>query len=272
MSTLANAVFSKDDSDSENDPDFVPAGDESSDDEERAKKDDAPVKESGEDEVEKKEKERKARAALWEDFQASVSSSSKVPENAETGPKPPVMVKIEKRHRFAGEEVVEVVEVPEDSQDAKKWPRWNPTSSSGDNANSTQDQKPVESGPSMSAITSEIPLNSNETNTAPSTTSATAVASSSTPKPKPKPGPRKSKTVLPGLPSGKPKKLTTLEKSAMDWRSHLSEQDGSTVDELERNRRSGGGGYLEKVEFMDRVEGRREELFEKEKGAKRRRL
>ncbi len=38
------------------------------------------------------------------------------------------------------------------------------------------------------------------------------------------------------------------------------------MDELERNRRAGGGGYLEKVEFMDRVEGRREEIFEREKG------
>lgn len=48
----------------------------------------------------------RARAALWEDFQASVSSSSKAPDNAETALKLPAMVKIEKRHRFAGEDVV----------------------------------------------------------------------------------------------------------------------------------------------------------------------
>jgi len=58
----------------------------------------------------------------------------------------------------------------------------------------------------------------------------------------------------------------------MDWRAHLGEQDGGAVDELERNRRAGGGGYLEKVEFMDRVEGRREEIFEREKGTKRRKV
>ncbi|KAE9396439.1 hypothetical protein BT96DRAFT_996695 [Gymnopus androsaceus JB14] len=69
-----------------------------------------------------------------------------------------------------------------------------------------------------------------------------------------------------------PKKLTTLEKSAMDWRSHLSTADNDTLkDELEANRKQGGGGYLEKVEFLDRVSERRESLLDASKSGKRRR-
>lgn len=78
-----------------------------------------------EDEVEKKEKDRqcvlrnfyltntfmkhwayRARAALWADFQASVGSSSKTSDDADATPRTKKLVKIEKRHRFAGEEVV----------------------------------------------------------------------------------------------------------------------------------------------------------------------
>lgn len=161
--------------------------------------------------------------------------------------------------------------MPEDSQDANKWPRWRSTSeeTSGLILTHGLSEPSAQVASSSTSISgSEIPSTSIDD----STTAATATASSSTPKTKPKPGPRKSKTVLPSLPSGKPKKLSTLEKSAMDWRAHLGEQDGGAVDELERNRRAGGGGYLEKVEFMDRVEGRREEIFEREKGAKRRKV
>lgn len=168
----------------------------------------------------------------------------------------------------------------EDSQLAKQWPRWRPSSHHDEQPDRTLAQVPSELAPPVpsetistaSPVGSEVPGSSVHAPIVASATPATAVASSSTPKAKPKSGPRKSKTLLPNLPSGKPKKLTTLEKSAMDWRTHLSEQDGTAVDELERNRRAGGGGYLEKVEFMDRVEGRREEIFEKEKGAKRRRV
>ena len=44
------------------------------------------------------------------------------------------------------------------------------------------------------------------------------------------------------------------------------------MDELARNRREGGGGYLEKIDFMERVGGRREEIFEKERNAKKRKI
>lgn len=53
----------------------------------------------------------------------------------------------------------------------------------------------------------------------------------------------------------------------MDWQSHVA--DGPDQDELEANRR--GGGYLEKVEFLQRVGDRKDEMLEASKGNKRRR-
>lgn len=128
----------------------------------------------------------------------------------------------------------DVVEVPEDSPDAKKWPLW-------------QQPQPSSSSPPPP----------------------------STPLPKPRPpGPRKPKTSLTALPtpsSQKAKKLSTLDKSAMDWRAHLdSQQDSTLKHELEANRR--GGGYLEKVEFLKRVEDRKEDALDAVKSRKHRKL
>ncbi|KAF8217754.1 bucentaur or craniofacial development-domain-containing protein [Mycena galopus ATCC 62051] len=149
------------------------------------------------------------------------------------------MVKIEKRYLFAGEYTVEVVEVPEGSADAKKWPLWRP---------------PEEAEASSSAPPPSLP-------SAPSTSSA---------RPPPKrPGPRKAKTSLADIPSQKARKLSTLDKSAMDWRAHVNAEPSDMKDELEANRR--GGGYLEKVEFLNRVDARKEDALEASKGTKRRR-
>ncbi|KAF9493194.1 hypothetical protein BDN71DRAFT_1114020, partial [Pleurotus eryngii] len=165
--------------------------------------------------------------ALWTSFQASVASES--PSQAHTATTK-VKVKIEKRYRFAGEDVIEVVEVDEDSEDAKKWPRAGETLS----------------------------------------TSASA-STSSTPKPPAKrPGPRKSKVTLAPLPSGKAKKLSTLEKSAMDWRAHVAAEASSGLqEELDANRK--GGGYLEKVDFLKRVDERKDDILEASRSSKRRR-
>lgn len=54
----------------------------------------------------------------------------------------------------------------------------------------------------------------------------------------------------------------------MDWKTHT--QGTELQDELEANRK--GGGYLEKVEFLQRVEGRKEETLEALKSRKRRKL
>lgn len=110
---------------------------------------------------------------------------------------------------------------------------------------------------------------------------STSVASTSTtsppssvakPAPAKRPGPRRPKTVLAPLPGAqKAKKLTVLDKSAMDWKEHVQSAGESSElkDELEAHRR--GGGYLEKVEFLKRVEERKEEALEASKTGKRRR-
>lgn len=159
----------------------------------------------------------------------------------------------------------EIVEVALDSADAKKWPIVPPATST---STSTDTRIPVSK--------SEIATESLTTVPAPNT--STIASSALTPLTKR--GPRKPKVTLGAIPgsgssSGSksrhaPKKLTTLEKSAMDWRSHLSDGD-ALKDELEANRRQNGGGYLEKVEFLERVSERRESLLDASKSGKRRR-
>jgi Bucentaur or craniofacial development len=91
-----------------------------------------------------------------------------------------------------------------------------------------------------------------------------------------RPGRRKPKTQLAEVPAasdshkGKGKKLTTLEKSALDWNAHVHSSGAvELASELEANRR--GGGYLEKVEFLQRVGDRKNEALEANSDHKRRR-
>ncbi|KAK0496485.1 bucentaur or craniofacial development-domain-containing protein [Armillaria luteobubalina] len=229
---------SKDDSDSEDEDYVPPPGDAGSDSSDTARdpkrqRTSSPKPVAGEND---EGAQKQARDALWADFQKSLASTSTTTQQEV----PKKMVKVEKRYLFAGENIVEVVEVPEDSAEAKKWPLF---------SGSTKE--------SLGATTESLPV----------------VSGTSTPvPPKKKPGPRKGKLSLKDLPGPskqKPKKLTTLDKSAMDWRSHVSAEPSSLKDELEANRR--GGGYLEKIEFMERVGERREEALEASKNNKRRR-
>ncbi|KAF8067864.1 bucentaur or craniofacial development-domain-containing protein [Lyophyllum atratum] len=235
------------DSGSEGDDDYIPPveddSSESSDNEpdsKRPRTSSPPLTEQ--DEAEKK----KARDALWSSFQASLSTTP-------TQPAPLVeMVKIEKRYKFAGEQVVEVVEVPADSADAKKWPLWRAPDDMEASAQATGSATPN----LMDSTSAALP--------GPSTSSKPLAK---------RPGPRKPKVTLGAVPtssSQKAKKISTLDKSAMDWRAHVQGSgDAGLKDELEANRR--GGGYLEKVEFLSRVGERREDVIEASKGSKRRR-
>lgn len=138
----------------------------------------------------------------------------------------------------------EVVEVPVNSEDAKRWPRWIEPAAEGSTPLTLPD---AVAGPS----------------TQPSVTTKTLAK---------KPGPRKSKTTLSALPApSKAKKISTLDKSAMDWQAHVQNEQASGIkDELEANRRS--GGYLGKVEFLLRVEDRKEENLETLRSRKRRKI
>ncbi|KAJ7669319.1 bucentaur or craniofacial development-domain-containing protein [Mycena polygramma] len=221
-------------SDSEDDSDFVPPveeGGECSD-----SSDDEPELKrartgSPKPTAEEDEASKKARELLWASFQASVDAPVNKPEEESK-----IMVKIQKRYLYAGEYTVEVVEVPEGSAEAKKWPLWHPP----EEATPSESQDPP-AGPS------------------------TSVAA---PPPK-RPGPRKPKTSLANIPTQKARKLSTLDKSAMDWRAHVNAEPPDMKDELDANRR--GGGYLEKVEFLNRVDARKEDALEASKSTKRRR-
>ena len=150
----------------------------------------------------------------------------------------------------------EVKEVPADSDEAKRWPRWKP-SDDATNAPAT----------SASASVSHEPGPSSVSEGASTPTSAPASAKPLLAK---RAGPRKSKSKLGEIPKKEPvKRLTTLDKSAMDWRAHVEGESSSAMkDELEANRR--GGGYLEKQEFLQRVEARKEEVLDATKGKRRR--
>ena len=57
----------------------------------------------------------------------------------------------------------------------------------------------------------------------------------------------------------------------MDWQNHIqAEQSSGLKDELEANRKA--GGYLEKVQFLKRVEERKDEALENLKSTKRRKI
>jgi len=193
------------------------------------------------------DEEASRKKALWDNFEASVN------ESRMTEPAPKKFVKIWKRYRFAGEEVTEVVEVLEDSPDAKKWPLWQPPDK--------KDPSEMSSTTCPTLPTTEIAINTGTTLT------------SATFPPGKRPGPRKPKTQLPDLPrqsSTKATKLTTLNKSVMDWKAHVqSSEHAGLHDELEANRR--GGGYLEKVEFLQRVDDRKDAMLEASNSTKRKR-
>ncbi|KAF8970146.1 bucentaur or craniofacial development-domain-containing protein [Flammula alnicola] len=260
MSPLGSRYNPYNESDSDEDEDYIPPEGRDSDSEQSEQEDNGKTVDVSATEKPVDEGERKrAREALWSSFQASAANASKCPDQQAP---PRKMIKIQRRYLFAGDEVIDVVEVLEDSAEAKKWPLWKDPEvestatppSISQNATVTTTATATEDAPPGSSSSLDL------TQSTP-TASTAKIASAPTKPPNKRPGPRKPKISLAPLPgSAKAKKLTTLDKSAMDWRTHLqAEQEaGSSVkDELEANRR--GGGYLEKVEFLKRVEERREE-------------
>ena len=151
----------------------------------------------------------------------------------------------------------EIVEVPEDSKDAKDWPLWKPPESAEEVATCNNDSSSASTPPAVGLP--PAPSSS-------STTTTGLVVNR-------RPGRRKPKVQLAELPSGdsrKGKKLTTLEKSTLDWNAHVNVPgEPELAAELEANRR--GGGYLERVEFLQRVDERKNQAFEASRDHKRRR-
>ncbi|KAI0651418.1 bucentaur or craniofacial development-domain-containing protein [Trametes meyenii] len=237
------------DADSDDDSDYVPPNDPGTEARarKRARTDQPPEAAASSEDTANKQSGDEVYAA----FKASLNAPPPPPVATSSASAGPQTVKIVKHYRFAGEEVTEVKEVSADSQEAKEWPRW--TSSDENPVPPPASEKPSASG------------------AAPGPTAAAASSSASSAKlPGKRPGPRKPKTTLAPILKKQPvKKLSTLDKSAMDWRAHVEGEAAPEVkDELEANRR--GGGYLEKVEFLQRVEARKEEVLDTNKGKRRR--
>ncbi|KAI9460771.1 bucentaur or craniofacial development-domain-containing protein [Boletus coccyginus] len=245
-------------SDSEDDFDYVPPADDPDSDSPDEQDKVGTSAETALDETDPAS-EKKQRDALWATFQASVSTP---PSRGGNGPPVVKRVKIERTFLFAGVHVKDVVEVPEDSEEAKKWPRWSSSPRPTSDAMPTpcRDNGETEEGTCDNAV--PPPADPSPGPAPPLATTTPTLGAK-------RPGPRKSRTALPVIPkASQAKKITTLDKSAMEWRAHVASQSSDLKDELDANRR--GGGYLEKVDFLKRVEDRREDAFEASKSSKRR--
>ncbi|QRV82100.1 bucentaur or craniofacial development protein [Ceratobasidium sp. AG-Ba] len=253
--TLNSALLDSDDEDE----DYVP-------DEHESDSDEDTKRESKKQRVEEPESapvnpvmDDTARNSLWESFLESATTSASVSSQVTPAPEPKKIV-IERRHRFAGEDVTEKVQVAEDSAKALEWKK-----------------KETSSTPAQTSSPIKSPLAATPVSSEPSTRASSSCPSLVDPvkqgakqaavKPKAVAKPRKSLSSLAA--AAKPKKLTTLEKSKLDWQAHLAAATPEERDELERNRQAGGAGYLEKVDFLARVGERRENAFEDSKRKRR---
>ncbi|KAK1920825.1 bucentaur or craniofacial development-domain-containing protein [Papiliotrema laurentii] len=197
------------------------------------------------------EKRKKDAEALFKSMmEEPAAPQSPAPEKAA----PVETVEIKRPRQFAGETIYETVLLSRDHPDAvAHFAR----EAALKGAESESSPAPSGSGLTASTISPKstiLPSGS----TAPQTSQAGSLASSS-PKTIIKSRPpvrRKPRQSLEAMSAAldKGKKMTTLEKSQMDWKSHTS-ADPSIQAELEANRR--GGGYLEKQQFLDRVGERR---------------
>ncbi|KAG9076535.1 hypothetical protein FRC06_009454 [Ceratobasidium sp. 370] len=200
------------------------------------------------------------RNALWESFLESTTASASGSGHISPASEPKTLT-IERRYRFAGEDVIERVQVAEDSAEAINWKKRQ-------SSIATPEQTSVEAGPSPPAA----PVSNATSTTTQSSRASPTDPTKGTPAPtsaKPKVAAKPRKSLSSMAAATKPKKLTTLEKSRLDWQSHLATVTPDERDELERNKQAGGTGYLEKVDFLARVGERRETAFEDSKRKRR---
>ncbi|GAA5963373.1 hypothetical protein JCM21900_000585 [Sporobolomyces salmonicolor] len=195
------------------------------------------------------------------------------------------MITIQVEYKFAGETISQGKSVPRSSAEAQAWLALHPDSASAKPSqlatSASSSAAPAAKDPTTSALDAlfgpdsvdpgapastthqPAPEASSSASPAPASTSASASVSAS-PAPGPKGGPRKKAAgglgaLAASLGVGKPAKLNTLEKSKLDWTQYVSKEDGLS-DTLAHARKD---GYLEKKDFLDRVEMRKEEGWEK---------
>jgi hypothetical protein len=155
-----------------------------------------------------------------------------------------------------------VKDVPENSEEAKKWPRC------GDPPPIPTFEDRLANTESSSQDIATMLVSGSSSNNEPSKGPFVGP-----PKLTKRPGPRKSKIILgqPTLDQAQARKISTLDKSAMDWNSYINSKDSTgekVQDTLTINSR--GGGFLTKQDFLDRVEERKNDVLEASKGKRRR--
>ncbi|QRW23432.1 bucentaur or craniofacial development protein [Rhizoctonia solani] len=253
LPTLSSVILDSD----EDDDDYVPGEQDSDSDSETGREAKKPRTEEALDTKNNKLlPDDAARDALWSSFLESTRAEP-VGSNISTPKFEAKMVTIEKKYRFAGEDVIEKVVVAEDAPEAQEWCKHQATDDRGASSTTTPDISTPGSR-NLTPSTSPLPLVEMKD-------SKMEIPSSAKPKPPTKP--RKSLSGLAA--AAKSKKLTTLDKSRLDWQSHLASATQEERDELERNRKAGGAGYLEKVDFLARVDQRKDGVFEDSKRKRR---
>ncbi|WVW79724.1 hypothetical protein I302_101694 [Kwoniella bestiolae CBS 10118] len=272
MSTLATADLS---SDSENDGDYIPTspkrktksqgskrakrvkleGSESDEDTSCASSSDGDNEDQEEakdvkvDEIQ--ERKRKAREE-FERIRAELSAP--VDEKREEARVE--MVEVQRARRFAGETIYEIVKLRKDDPEAIAF-------LAEQSFENQQNGRKTD----IPELTDEVSL-SKETQISSSASipnqQLPSTSADPTPPPRPKGPPirRKPRQSLEAMSAAldRGKKMTTLEKSQMDWKSHTTSTTGLS-DELALNRKN-GGGYLDKRDFLDRVGERRSNTFD----------
>ncbi|KAH8081405.1 bucentaur or craniofacial development-domain-containing protein [Filobasidium floriforme] len=228
----------------------------------------------------------------------SSSSASMVDDKQEKG-ETVRMVEVRRPRNFAGEIIYETVRLPADHPDVKKYTSSPPPSSklqdqpgtktepNPDILSKTSSTSPPSSTiPSPQAAPIDPATTTTTTTTTPSsTTTRTDTSSRTTPTPtsdpnskplprNPPPRRRKPRQSLESMnaelvrQASVARKMTTFEKSQLDWNS-LTTSTPTLSTELEANRRT--GGYLERQDFLGRV-GERKEMRGQGGDDKRRRV
>ncbi|WVQ73877.1 hypothetical protein IAR50_003458 [Cryptococcus sp. DSM 104548] len=218
------------------------SGEEEGDEDERIAKR-AKTEETEREKIE--ERRRKAREE-FEKMKAEAAGPGEVRKEEEE------MVEVQRPRRFAGETILEPVKLRASDPEAIAY---------------LDKLKNGDQEPGVS-IVEETVTESAVTETPVPETGSPALATSIAPAPKPKGPPRRKRQTLEQMSAAldKGKKMTTLEKSQMDWRSHTSSST-KMEDELAANRRS--GGYLATRDFLDRVGERKADTFDQQ-GSRRR--
>ncbi|BGP16697.1 hypothetical protein JCM10213_009113 [Rhodosporidiobolus nylandii] len=183
------------------------------------------------------------------------------------------MVKIEIEYEYAGEKIAQEKLVPRSSIEAQAWLARYPKASS---TSTGKPAAPAPAAPSTSINTAPSsldalfgPSSAEPAHPAPATTGPSGEATKAGPPPKLGGAPKRKAggglaAAAAKLGVGKPAKLNTLEKSKMDWNKHVATTGDS--DDLANARKD---GYLEKKDFLDRVEVSREEGWERLKAGRR---